>query len=84
MVVGQHGPTVGDDGDRLRQLLAVVLEAPGAGGTGDGGPEIDALVAAGELGLPRAIARGMSATTAATGMQGSGISAGLAIWVAMT
>ena len=78
-VVGRHGPNVGDDGTRLRELLVAALA--GSGGD-DPAAEIDGLVAAGELGLPRAIARGMSATTAATGMQGSGVSAGLAIWVA--
>ena len=80
-VVGRHGPNVGDDGTRLRELLVAALA--GSGGD-DPAAEIDGLVAAGELGLPRAIARGMSATTAATGMQGSGVSAGLAIWVATT
>lgn len=80
-VVGRHGPNVGDDGTRLRELLAAALADGGGDNTA---AEIDGLVAAGELGLPRAIARGMSATTAATGMQGSGVSAGLAIWVATT
>ena len=78
-VVGRHGPNVGDDGTRLRELLAAAL---GGSGGDIAAAEIDGLVAAGELGLPRAIARGMSASTAATGMQGSGVSAGLAIWVA--
>ena len=80
-VVGRHGPNIGDDGVRLRELLTTALAGRSAQASG-AEAEIDALIAAGELGIPRAIARGMSATTAATGMQGSGISAGLAIWVA--
>ena len=77
-VVGRFGSEVGNDGPRLSALLNEVLGSDGSPGSR---LYIDALVSTAQIQLSKAMTRGLSASDAAKGLAGTGMSTDMAAWV---
>ena len=77
-VVGRFGSEVGNDGPRLSALLNEVLGPDGSPGSR---LYIDALVSTAQIQLSKAMTRGLSASDAAKGLAGTGMSTDMASWV---
>ena len=77
-VVKRFGSEVGNDGPRLSALLTELLGLDGNPGSR---LYIDALVSTAQIQLSKAMTRGLSASDAAKGLAGTGMSTDMAAWV---